>query len=198
MIDRGLPEHEAITTCALTVVAERFKAEMKGAEVAPDYAVEGRQGERRPRLCVKGRFAGLCDPCRPDHAADDPQEDQRSVEVGHRDEAIDYAAGEFKRIQGEMVATRSAGSRRRDRHQRGDRPGPEAAGGLRQQQCRYLRPLLPPTGYGLGQTYGTSAGTQTFGVALMITATTVVGANPTDAHPVFASRINKPLREGAS
>ncbi len=54
-----------------------------------------------------------------------------------------------------------------------------------------------PTGYGLGQTYGTSAGTQTFASVDKADVIMVIGANPTDAHPVFASRMKKRLREGA-
>jgi formate dehydrogenase major subunit len=54
-----------------------------------------------------------------------------------------------------------------------------------------------PTGYGLGQTYGTSAGTQTFKSVEHADVIMVIGANPSDAHPVFASRMKKRLREGA-
>jgi formate dehydrogenase major subunit len=53
-----------------------------------------------------------------------------------------------------------------------------------------------PTGYGLGQTYGTSAGTQTFKSVEKADVMLVIGANPTDGHPVFASRMKKRLREG--
>jgi hypothetical protein len=53
-----------------------------------------------------------------------------------------------------------------------------------------------PTGYGLGQTFGTSAGTQNFdGRATDVVV--IIGANPTDGHPVFASRLKKRLRQGA-
>jgi formate dehydrogenase major subunit len=54
-----------------------------------------------------------------------------------------------------------------------------------------------PTGYGLGQTYGTSAGTQDFDSVEDTDVVVVIGANPTDGHPVFASRLKKRLREGA-
>jgi formate dehydrogenase major subunit len=54
-----------------------------------------------------------------------------------------------------------------------------------------------PTGYGLGQTFGTSAGTQNFDSVEHADVILVMGANPTDAHPVFASRLKKRLREGA-
>ncbi|HMN80331.1 MAG TPA: formate dehydrogenase subunit alpha, partial [Burkholderiaceae bacterium] len=54
-----------------------------------------------------------------------------------------------------------------------------------------------PTGYGLGQTFGTSAGTQTFKSVEQADVIMVIGANPSDAHPVFASRMKRRLREGA-
>ncbi len=54
-----------------------------------------------------------------------------------------------------------------------------------------------PTGYGLGQTFGTSAGTQDFDSVEDTDVVIVIGANPTDGHPVFASRLKKRLRQGA-
>ena len=54
-----------------------------------------------------------------------------------------------------------------------------------------------PTGYGLKQTFGTSAGTQDFASVDESDVILLIGANPTDAHPVFASRMKKRLREGA-
>jgi formate dehydrogenase major subunit len=54
-----------------------------------------------------------------------------------------------------------------------------------------------PTGYGLKTTFGTSAGTQDFDSVEHTDVMIVIGANPTDAHPVFASRMKKRLREGA-
>jgi len=54
-----------------------------------------------------------------------------------------------------------------------------------------------PTGYGLGQTFGTSAGTQDFDSVEQTDVVIVIGANPTDGHPVFASRLKKRLRQGA-
>src|SRR5262249_26327070 len=53
-----------------------------------------------------------------------------------------------------------------------------------------------PTGYGLSTAFGTSAGTQDFDSVEQADVILVIGANPTDAHPVFASRMRKPLRQG--
>src|SRR5699024_8862769 len=54
-----------------------------------------------------------------------------------------------------------------------------------------------PTGYGLKQTLGESAGTQTFDSVMHTDVAIVIGANPSDAHPVFASRLKRRIREGA-
>ena len=54
-----------------------------------------------------------------------------------------------------------------------------------------------PTGYGLKQTLGTSAGTQHFDSVEDADVILVIGANPTEGHPVFASRMKRRLRQGA-
>src|SRR6185369_7217970 len=54
-----------------------------------------------------------------------------------------------------------------------------------------------PTGYGLKTTLGESAGTQTFDSVMKADVIIVMGANPTDGHPVFASQLKRRLREGA-
>jgi formate dehydrogenase major subunit len=54
-----------------------------------------------------------------------------------------------------------------------------------------------PTGYGLKNTFGTSAGTNDFDSVDSADVLMVIGSNPTDAHPVFASHMKRRLREGA-
>ncbi len=54
-----------------------------------------------------------------------------------------------------------------------------------------------PTGFGLKTTLGESAGTQTFASVAEADVVVVMGANPTEAHPVFGSRLKRRLREGA-
>ncbi|WP_421446685.1 molybdopterin-dependent oxidoreductase, partial [Agrobacterium tumefaciens] len=51
--------------------------------------------------------------------------------------------------------------------------------------------------YGLKQTLGESAGTQTFDSVMHSDVVIVMGANPSSGHPVFASRLKKRLRQGA-
>jgi len=47
------------------------------------------------------------------------------------------------------------------------------------------------TGFGLKHAFGTSAGTQDFRSVEHADVVLLIGANPTDAHPVFASRLKR-------
>ena len=54
-----------------------------------------------------------------------------------------------------------------------------------------------PTGYGLIQTFGTAAGTQNFDSIDETDLILLIGANPTQGHPVFASQMKRRIRKGA-
>ncbi|MCW8165133.1 formate dehydrogenase subunit alpha [Verminephrobacter aporrectodeae subsp. tuberculatae] len=199
VIALGQPEHHTLTTCAYCGVGCSFRAEMKGSEVV--RMVPWKDGKANEgHSCVKGRFAwGYATHkdriTRPmvRKSIDDPWR-----EVGWED-AIAHAASEFRRIQSQH--------------------GREAIGGITSSRCTneetYLvqklvraafgsnnvdtcaRVCHSPTGYGLGQAFGTSAGTQTFKSVEQADVIMVIGANPAAAHPVFASRMKKRLRQGA-
>jgi formate dehydrogenase major subunit len=199
MIEIGTPEHSVVTTCAYCGVGCSFKAEMRGDELV--RMVPYKDGEaNRGHSCVKGRFAWgyathkerILKPMIR-QKVDDPW---REVSW---DEAINYAASEFKRIQAKY--------------------GKNAVGGITSSRCTNEETFLvqkliraafgnnnvdtcarvchSPTGYGLGQAYGTSAGTQNFDSVEQCDVAIVIGANPAAAHPVFASRLRKRLRQGA-
>ena len=197
--DIGTPEHSVVTTCAYCGVGCSFKAEMRGDELV--RMTPWKDGKaNRGHSCVKGRFAygyaqhqdrilkpmiraNITDPWR---------------EVSW-EEAISYTASEFKRIQGKY--------------------GRSSVGGITSSRCTneetYLvqklvragfgnnnvdtcaRVCHSPTGYGLKTTFGTSAGTQDFDSIEQTDVIFVIGANPTDGHPVFGSRMKKRLRQGA-
>lgn len=199
VIELGQSEHSAITTCAYCGVGCGFKAEMKGNTVV--RMVPWKDGKANEgHACVKGRFAW-------GYAQHKDRITQPMIRksITHAwqevswDEAISYAASEFKRIQA--------------------KDGKDAIGGITSSRCTneevYLvqkliraafgnnnvdtcaRVCHSPTGYGMGETFGTSAGTQTFKSVEQANVVLVMGANPTAAHPVFASRLKKRLREGA-
>jgi formate dehydrogenase major subunit len=192
----GQSEHSKITTCAYCGVGCGFKAEMKGNEVV--RMVPWKDGKANEgHACVKGRFAWgyathrdrMLQPMIRKKITDPWQEVSW-------DEAIGYAASEFRRIQGEY--------------------GQDSIGGITSSRCTneetYLvqklvrtafgnnnvdtcaRVCHSPTGYGLKQTLGESAGTQTFKSVEQADVIVIIGANPTDGHPVFASRMKRRLR----
>jgi formate dehydrogenase major subunit len=199
LIAKGQAEHSVITTCAYCGVGCSFRAEMKGEEVV--RMVPNKDGHaNHGHSCVKGRFAigyathtdrilkpmiraKISDPWR---------------EVSWK-QAIEYAAGELKRIQAKY--------------------GRDSIGGITSSRCSneetYLvqklvragfgnnnvdtcaRVCHSPTGYGLKNTLGESAGTQDFDSVMKSDVIFVIGANPTDGHPVFASQMKRRLRQGA-
>ena len=199
IVDKGQPDHSVITTCAYCGVGCSFRAEVKGSEVV--RMVPNKDGHaNHGHSCVKGRFAwGYAthkDRITKPMIRKSIREPWREVSW---DEAIAYTASEFKRIQAKY--------------------GRGAVGGIASSRCTneetYLvqklvraafgnnnvdtcaRVCHSPTGYGLKTTLGESAGTQNFDSVEHADVVMIIGANPTDAHPVFASQMKRRLREGA-
>ena len=199
VIEMGVPEHSAVTTCAYCGVGCSFKAEMQGDKVVRMVPFkDGKANEGHS--CVKGRFAyGYAthkDRITKPMIREKITDPWREVTWA---EAIDHAASEFRRIQATY--------------------GRDSIGGITSSRCTneetYLvqklvragfgnnnvdtcaRVCHSPTGYGLKVTLGTSAGTQDFRSVAAADVILVIGANPTDGHPVFGSRMKRRLREGA-
>ncbi len=199
VVEHGLPEHSVITTCAYCGVGCSFKAEMKGDQVV--RMVPYKDGmANHGHSCVKGRFAWgyathkdrVLDPLIRE-STDDPWQ-----KVSW-DEAINFAAERFKKIQ--------------------EKYGRKAIGGITSsrttnEEVYVVQKLVraafrnnnvdtcarvchSPTGYGLKTTLGTSAGTQHFDSVMDADVIMIIGANPTDGHPVFASQMKRRLRQGA-
>ncbi|MBT7998698.1 MAG: formate dehydrogenase subunit alpha, partial [Betaproteobacteria bacterium] len=199
VIEQGMPERSVKTTCAYCGVGCSFKAEVKGNDVVrmvPDSDGKANRGHS----CVKGRFAfGYAthkDRITKPMIREKITDPWREVSW---DEAVNYAASQFKKIQKKY--------------------GKSSVGGITSSRCTneetYLvqkliraafgnnnvdtcaRVCHSPTGYGLKTTLGESAGTQDFDSVMYTDVAVVIGANPTDGHPVFASRMKKRLRQGA-
>ncbi len=199
VIQMGQAERSVKTTCAYCGVGCSFKAEIKGNDVVrmvPDQDGKANRGHS----CVKGRFAfgyathkdRITKPMIRSKITDPWKEVSW-------EEAVQHAANEFKRIQAKY--------------------GRSSVGGITSSRCTneetYLvqklvraafgnnnvdtcaRVCHSPTGYGLKTTLGESAGTQDFDSVMKTDVAMVIGANPTDGHPVFASRLKKRLRQGA-
>jgi formate dehydrogenase major subunit len=199
VIKLGQPKRTVLTTCAYCGVGCSFKAEMQGDQVVRMVPYKD-GGANEGHSCVKGRFAWgyathtdrILDPMIRESITDE----WRKVTW---DEAIAYAAAKLKDIQA--------------------RHGQYSIGGITSSRCtneevfvvqKMIRTAFgnnnvdtcarvchSPTGFGLKNAFGTSAGTQDFKSVEQSDVILLIGANPTDAHPVFASRMKKRLREGA-
>ena len=195
----GAPTSSVITTCAYCGVGCTFKAEMRGEELVRMVPLKA-GGANEGHSCVKGRFAygyathsdRITKPMIRNNITDPWQEVSWT-------QAISFAAEGLKKIQAET--------------------GINAIGGITSSRCTNeevfvvqkmvraafgnnnvdtcARVCHSPTGYGLGQTFGTSAGTQDFESVEHSDVIMLIGANPTSAHPVFASRMKQVLRKGA-
>jgi formate dehydrogenase major subunit len=195
----GTPTRSVITTCAYCGVGCSFRAEMRGDELVRMVpSKEG--GANEGHSCVKGRFAWgyathsdrVTKPLIRAEITDPWRE-------ATWDEAIGFAATKLQAIQAKY--------------------GQDSIGGITSSRCTneevYVvqkmvraafgnnnvdtcaRVCHSPTGYGLNQTFGTSAGTQDFESVEHADVLLLIGANPTAAHPVFASRMKQAMRRGA-
>jgi formate dehydrogenase major subunit len=199
VIELGQPEHSAVTTCAYCGVGCSFKAEMRGDQVV--RMVPWKDGKaNHGHSCVKGRFAwGYA--THPDRILK-PMIRAKTTDPWREvswDEAIGHAASEFKRIQAkagkDSIGVITSSRCTNEETYLVQKLARAAFGNNNTDTC--ARVCHSPTGYGLGKTFGTSAGTQNFDSVEQADVIMVVGANPTDGHPVFASRMRKRLREGA-
>ncbi len=199
VINIGQAEHKVITTCAYCGVGCGFQAEMRGNEVV--RMVPWKEGQANEgHACVKGRFAW--------GYATHPERITRPMirakisdpwQVVSWETALSHAASEFRRVQqkhgknsiGALVSSRCTN----EEDYLVQKLVRTAFGNNNVDTC--ARVCHSPTGYGLGQTLGTSAGTQTFKSIEHSDVIMVIGANPSDAHPVFASRLKRRVRAGA-
>jgi formate dehydrogenase major subunit len=199
VVDLGMPTRSVITTCAYCGVGCSFKAELRGSEVVRMVPYKD-GGANEGHSCVKGRFAfGYAS--HPDRVLQ-PMMRERITDEWRQvewDEAIAFVAHRFRELQQEYGSGAIGGitsSRTTNEEvyvvQRMVRA---AFGNNNVDTC--ARVCHSPTGYGLKQTFGTSAGTQDFQSVERADVILLIGANPTDGHPVFASRMKRRLRAGA-
>ena len=199
IIEAGVPEHSVTTTCAYCGVGCSFHAEMKGEEVVR-MTPNKDGGANHGHSCVKGRFAwGYA-----------THKDRITTPMIRKsihdpwekvtwDVAINYAASEIQRIQKkygrDSVGAISSSRCTNEEVYIVQKLVRAALGNNNVDTC--ARVCHSPTGYGLKQTLGESAGTQNFDSVMHSDVIMIIGANPTDGHPVFASQMKRRLREGA-
>ena len=199
IIEQGIPDRHVTTTCAYCGVGCSFNAEIQGDQVVR-MTPNKNGGANHGHSCIKGRFAW-------GYTTHQDRITTPMIRKSIKDpwqkvsweEAISYAASEIKRIQ-KKYGINSAGAISSSRCtneevwvvQKLARAG---FGNNNIDTC--ARVCHSPTGYGLKQTLGESAGTQNFDSVMKSDVIMIIGANPTDGHPVFASQMKRRLREGA-
>ncbi len=199
VIELGTPDYAVETTCAYCGVGCTFNAEMKGGEVV--RMVPAKSGKANDgHSCVKGRFAWgyatskerMLSPM----IRNAPTDPWKKVSW---DEAIQYTAQKFMDIQAKYGRKSIGGitSSRTTNEEVWVVQKMIRAAFKNNNTDTCARVCHSPTGYGLKNTLGTSAGTQDFASVDETDMILLIGANPTDAHPVFASRMKARLRQGA-
>ena len=199
VIEIGQPERSVLTTCAYCGVGCSFKAQVRGNEVVRMVPHDDGKANRG-HSCVKGRFAwGYA--THPDRVLT-PLVRERISDPWREatwDEAIGRIAFDFRRLQ-KQYGKNSVGAVTSSRCTNEEtflvqKMVRAVFGNNNVDTC--ARVCHSPTGYGLKTAFGTSAGTQDFDSVAEADVIVVIGANPTDGHPVFASRMKRRLREGA-
>ncbi len=199
VLEQGEPDRTVLTTCAYCGVGCSFRAELKGEELVRMLPLKDGKANHG-HACVKGRFAYTYATHKDRITKPMIREitDMPWREVGW-DEALDFAATRLKATQ--------------------EKYGRKSIGGITSSRCTNeeiwavmkliragfgnnnvdtcARVCHSPTGYGLMQTFGESAGTQNFDSVMDADVILVIGSNPTDAHPVFGSQMKRRLRQGA-
>ncbi|MFI5712989.1 formate dehydrogenase subunit alpha [Kribbella sp. NPDC051620] len=199
VIELGMPTRSVVTTCAYCGVGCSFKAELRGDELVRMVPYKD-GGANEGHSCVKGRFAfGYAS--HPDRVMEPMVRDAitdpwRKVSW---DEAIGFTARRLREIQAEhgqgSIGAITSSRTTNEEVYVVQKMVRAVFGNNNVDTC--ARVCHSPTGYGLKQTFGESAGTQDFSSVDDADVILVIGANPTDAHPVFGSRMKKRLRQGA-
>jgi formate dehydrogenase major subunit len=193
----GLPDTQVTTTCSYCGVGCSLHVNVKDGRVVniePNRLGSANTGH----TCVKGRFAHQFAHSEDRLTSPLIRQDDGTFREASWDEALDLIARTFTRI--------------RDQH------GPQAFSAISSSRCtneeNYLmqkfarvamgtnsidncsRVCHSPSAYALGQALGTGAGTNPFEDVFHSDLIVLVGANPTEAHPVFGAKIKQAVLAG--
>jgi formate dehydrogenase major subunit len=194
----GLPDKITTTTCAYCGVGCTLDVHTQGdlvTMITPNPKGSANHGH----ACVKGRFAH--EYARSPERLHSPliRKDDGTFREASWDEALDFVATSLTRIVGEH--------------------GPGAFAGISSSRCtneenylfqKFVRTVIgtnsvdncsrvchSPSAYGLRVALGTGAGTNSFEDIEHTQCVMLVGANPTEAHPVYGARIRQAVLAGA-
>ncbi len=195
--DHGLPDSTVNTTCSYCGVGCSLDVHVKDGSVVnitPSPTGSANLGH----TCVKGRFAHQF--AHSDDRLTTPliKQPDGSFREASWDETFDLIATKFKQV--------------RDDH------GPDAFSMISSSRCtneenylmqKFARVVMgtnsidncsrvchSPSAYALGKALGTGAGTNSFQDVHESDVLLIIGANPTEAHPVFGARIKQSVMAG--
>ncbi|MCC6681671.1 MAG: formate dehydrogenase subunit alpha [Phycisphaeraceae bacterium] len=194
----GLPDTTVTTTCSYCGVGCSLNVNVKDGRVV--NIVPNPQGSANlGHACVKGRFAHQFVHSEDRLTSPLIRRTGGSFREAPWDEALALIAEQFTTI--------------RDKH------GPEAFAAISSSRCtneenylmqKFTRVVMgtnsidncsrvchSPSAFALGAALGTGAGTNSFQDVHQSDVLMIVGANPTEAHPVFGSRIKQAVLAGA-
>jgi formate dehydrogenase major subunit len=194
----GLPDQTITTTCAYCGVGCSLNVHTKDGSVV-NIEPNPQGSANRGHLCVKGRFAHQFAHSHDRLTTPLIRNADGSFRSASWDEALDLVAKRLTDIR--------------------NRFGPQALGVISSSRCtneenylmqKFARVVLhtnsvdncsrvchSPSAYALGTALGTGAGTNSFQDVEKSDLLMIVGANPTEAHPVFGARIKQAVLKGA-
>ncbi len=193
----GLPDDQVTTTCCYCAVGCSMNVNIKDGQVVniePNLEGSANIGH----ACIKGRFAHEYARSKDRIRSPLIRQADGKFRKASWDEALGLVAENFKRIK----ATH----------------GPQAFGLISSARCtnednfvmqKFARTVIgtnsvdncsrvchSPSAYGLEKALGTGAGTNSFEDVEKAKLLMIVGANPTEAHPVFGARIKQAVLAG--
>lgn len=193
------PDKQVVTTCAYCGVGCGFKAETHQGRIV--RMIPWKEGKaNHGHSCIKGRFAF-------DYYQSNDRVTTPMIRASIDDpwtpvsweKAIQHAASELRRVQAKY-GTKSVGAISSSRCTNEEiflvqKFARAVLGNNNIDNC--ARICHSPTQFGLSATVGWGAASQHFDSILQADVIMIVGANPTEGHPVFGSLMKRRLRQGA-
>ncbi|BAO82328.1 uncharacterized anaerobic dehydrogenase [Serpentinimonas maccroryi] len=194
------PERSVVTVCAYCGVGCALEAQTRAGRIV--RMLPWKEGKsNHGHSCVKGRFAynyyNDPDRVRTPLIRDSIDEPWREASW---DEAIAFAAAGLRGVQ-QRHGVRSIGAVSSSRCTNEEiyltqKLARAVFGNNNIDNC--ARICHSPTQFGLSATIGAGAASQHFDSILQADVILVVGANPTEGHPVFGSLLKRRVRQGAT
>ncbi|MBF0383167.1 MAG: formate dehydrogenase subunit alpha [Magnetococcales bacterium] len=197
-LEKGLPDKTVTTTCTYCGIGCGFNVHIKDGEVIqmePDLENPANQGHS----CVKGRF-GFGFAQHGERLTHPLIRDENGIhQKASWEDALGLIAGRFQNVREShtshgFAAISSSRCTNEENY-------------LLQKFTRMVmqsnsidncaRVCHSPSAFALGASLGTGAGTNSFEDVEVSDVIMLVGANPTESHPVFGSRIKQAVLKGA-